>query len=174
MGDEYDDGGDDFHNDEDVGDDYDDDDENEEEVEGEVGVEGEEGEVLLEEDDELGSDIEPDEELSKGDIESDVADVQRILDRRKKMLDTSSKIVNRLTKYELTAIIGYRAQQIAEGAQPYVKVQEGTDPITIAIDEFNHNLIPLVIERPFPTNKIGRFKYETFKLDELLNVMQIK
>ena len=30
--------------------------------------------------------------------------------------------LNRLTKYELTAIIGYRAQQIAEGAPPYVKV----------------------------------------------------
>jgi DNA-directed RNA polymerase subunit K/omega len=106
--------------------------------------------------------------------DGDVADMKKIVDHRKKLIGISSGVQNRLSKYELTAIIGFRAQQLAEGAPPYVKVRPGMDPISVAIDEFDHDLIPLVIERPIPANKIGRFKYETYRLDELLNVAVIK
>jgi DNA-directed RNA polymerase subunit K len=80
----------------------------------------------------------------------------------------------RMTKYELTAIIGYRAQQLAEGAETYVPVSEGMDPIQIAINEFERGLIPLMIERPLPMGKICRFKYETYRLNELTNFMSYK
>ena len=135
-----------------------------------------EGETETEVDEDDDTYEEPDEELIKEIIEtvpsteSDVEGFQKIVDHRKKLQGFADP-THRLTKYELTALIGFRAQQLAEGAPPYIKVSEGTDPITIAIAEFDLNLIPLMIERPFPSNKIGRFKYESFKLDELINVL---
>lgn len=162
----------------DYGGDYNDDGDDEEFVE-----EGEEGEVdenneeerpegYREEYDEIGPDAEQEEDTTIGKKEGDVSHVQAIYEHRKKLLDAQRGIPNRLTKYELTAIIGFRAQQIAEGADPYFKVSEGTDPITIAIEEFEKNLIPLVIERPLPS-KLGRQKYETYRLDELINVIPL-
>jgi DNA-directed RNA polymerase subunit K len=171
-------GEDEYADDDDVGAD-----EPDEPVEGEVEGEAEEGDGTGQADDEDAgepeadeSDGEPDEELIKGlasilETESDVSDIQKIVDHRRKLADMPSGLPNRLSKYELAAIIGFRAQQLAEGAPPYVKVLAGMDPISIAIAEFDHNLIPLMIERPIPSNKIGRFKYETYKLDELLNVL---
>lgn len=149
------------------------------EGEGETAVPAEEGEEGEGEGEGEGSESEPDEELIKGlasviDDESDVADIQKIVEHRRKLADRPPDLPIRLTKYELTAIIGFRAQQLAEGAPPYVKVLPGMDPIGIAIEEFDCNLIPLVIERPIPANKIGRFKYETYKLDELLNVVPLR
>jgi len=149
-------------------------------------MEGEEGEGLIQDEDEDEeeegpdeSEEEPDEEFIKGlasvlETEGDVNDVQKIVEHRRKLVDTPIEPPNRLTKYELAGIIGFRAQQLAENAPPYIKVQPGMDPISIAIQEFDHNLIPLMIERPIPSNKIGHFKYERYKLDELLNVLSIK
>jgi DNA-directed RNA polymerase subunit K/omega len=145
---------------------------------------GEEAEEDGDEEEEAAIGFEPDDEFLREKItglglgaESDVDQFHQIVDQRRKMVGTtvtsSMDPSHRLTKYELAAVIGYRAQQIAEGAQPYVKVAENTDPITIAIDEFDHNLIPFMIERPYPSNKIGRFKYETFRLDELTNVLSV-
>jgi DNA-directed RNA polymerase subunit K/omega len=117
---------------------------------------------------EVDADLEIDEEAIKDLVEpdTDVYEVQKVLERRKNLV-----LPNRLSKYELTAIIGYRAQQIAESAPPYIKVTEGMDPLSIAVQEFIENKIPLMIERPIPANKIGRFKYETYRLDELVNVI---
>jgi len=119
-------------------------------------------------------DNEPDEELIKGiasslDAHNDVSEFQKIINHRQKMANSPLEPPRILTKYELTGIIGYRAQQIAEGATPYVKVEKGMDAIAIAIAEFDQNLIPFIIERPYPANKIGKFKYEKLKLDELIN-----
>jgi DNA-directed RNA polymerase subunit K/omega len=105
--------------------------------------------------------------------DSDAMYFNRMVDRREKSLEVL-KQPKRLTKYELTAIIGYRAQQIAEGAPPYIDVRPNMDAISIAIEEYEKNLIPLMIERPFPTSKVGRYKYKSYKLDELINVTQYK
>lgn len=123
-------------------------------------------------------DYEPDEELvrslaNQSELDDDLTDFQKVMESKRKMLNIPGP-QKKLTKYEFTAIIGYRAQQIAEGAAPYVTVAEGTDPITIAINEFDRNLIPLMIERPLPSNKIGKFKYETYQLDQLINVISTK
>lgn len=154
-------------------DDFDDDDN--EDLDEEDATQLDDGEDIEPINPDIDADNEIETEISEDLISvSDLADIRQILHNRQKILSCPPKIANRLSKYELASIIGYRAQQIAEGAHPYIVVPEGSDPITIAIDEFNQNLIPLVIERPFPTNKIGKFKYETFKLDELINVTQIK
>jgi DNA-directed RNA polymerase subunit K len=83
------------------------------------------------------------------------------------------ELPNRITKYEIAALIGYRAQQLAEGADPYIVFGDDFNPIAIAIEEYKQGKIPLMIERPFPSNKIARYRYETFKLDELINVMPL-
>lgn len=153
-----------------------------EEVEEEADEEVEEEGVAEEDETDCDPDGELEEELGKKlasvvTIESDVDELKTTIEQRKKMLDhmyTVSQLPNRLSKYELTAIIGYRAQQIAEGAQPYVEVTDGMDAIAIAIKEFDHQVIPLMIDRPFPSNKIGHFKYSSYGLDELVNILQIK
>lgn len=169
---------DDINEDDQEVDDFEDDDIQEdldEEEEEEESTQLDDGEDIEPINPDIDADNEIETEISEDLISvSDLADIRQILHNRQKILSCPPKIANRLSKYELASIIGYRAQQIAEGAHPYIVVPEGSDPITIAIDEFNQNLIPLVIERPFPTNKIGKFKYETFKLDELINVTQIK
>ncbi len=104
--------------------------------------------------------IEPEED-------DDLTDFQKILNVQQKQ---GARTFNRLTKYERTAIIGFRAQQIAEGAPPYVEVGRLSDPSEIALKELQSGLLPLSIDRPLPSNKIGKFIYETRTLDELINV----
>lgn len=90
-----------------------------------------------------------------------------------KMLTPKTSIhkrtMNRLTKYELAAIIGYRAQQIAEGAKVYVK-SDSIDPTLIAEQELEEGVIPLMIERPLPSTGINKFTYEVYRLNDLINV----
>uniref|UniRef100_A0A6C0EL22 DNA-directed RNA polymerase n=1 Tax=viral metagenome TaxID=1070528 RepID=A0A6C0EL22_9ZZZZ len=56
----------------------------------------------------------------------------------------------RLTKYEIVRIIGVRATQIAQGAQPFVNVSELIDPVDIAQKEFDEKKIPFTVIRRFP------------------------
>mgnify|MGYP000047012977 CR=1 FL=1 len=63
----------------------------------------------------------------------------------------------RYTKYEQARIIGARALQIAMGAPVLIETPEGmTDPIDIALLEFEKGVIPLTVIRekkqkiPFP------------------------
>jgi DNA-directed RNA polymerase I, II, and III subunit RPABC2 len=74
-----------------------------------------------------------------------------------------------LSKYELAGIIGYRAQQLAEGAPTYVQVGHLIDPIDIAIREFKADMIPLRISRPYPASK-GKVIYKVYRLSELIDV----
>ena len=52
----------------------------------------------------------------------------------------------RYTKYEKARIIGARALQIAMGA-PILINTEKTDPIEIALEEFERGVIPITIRR---------------------------
>jgi DNA-directed RNA polymerase subunit K/omega len=132
----------------------------EEEEEAEEGDEEEVGEEEEEEE------LELDESIFVPD--PDVEEVSHFVERRK-----TSDVPKRLTKYELTAIIGYRAQQLAEGAPSYVVVKTGMDAIAIAIEEFTQGVMPLLIERPYPTNKMTQVKYEAYRLDELINLIPL-
>ena len=63
-----------------------------------------------------------------------------------------------LTKFEKTKIIGYRAKQIALGAEPQVDITNMTDAISIAEKEFKLNKIPLIVNRTFPNGEIEQIK----------------
>ena len=66
---------------------------------------------------------------------------------------------NFISKFEYTAIIGLRAQQIAEGSPIYIDIAQFTgrkdklNPLMIAEMEFEQNKIPLCINRLVPYKK---------------------
>jgi len=82
---------------------------------------------------------------------------------------TLMKTTDRLSKYEKAAIIGYRSQQIAEGAKPYVMIGGICDSSVIAEKEFAEGKIPYYFDRPIPSNKIGKFVYEKRRIGELFD-----
>jgi DNA-directed RNA polymerase I, II, and III subunit RPABC2 len=62
-----------------------------------------------------------------------------------------------LTLYEKTKIIGFRANQIAQGAAPYVSVPSFMKDVTeIARLELEKRRLPFIIKRPMPD---GTFEY---------------
>jgi DNA-directed RNA polymerase subunit K len=50
------------------------------------------------------------------------------------------------TRYERARIIGARALQISMGA-PLLTTTSRIDPLEIAIEEFNKNVIPITVKR---------------------------
>src|ERR1700722_12636107 len=119
---------------EDIGDNEEEDEEKEEEEE--VEKEEEEEEPDLDESFK--------ENLHEGEDE-DLNDLQKLLINRQKQ---TMKTQKRLTKYEKAAIIGFRAQQIAEGTPIMVVVDHNMiDASAIAEKEFEQGEIPLAIER---------------------------
>ncbi|MDD1673851.1 MAG: DNA-directed RNA polymerase subunit K [Methanomicrobiales archaeon] len=50
------------------------------------------------------------------------------------------------TRYERARIIGARALQISMGAPLLVRTEK-IDPLEIAIEEFNQNVIPITVKR---------------------------
>jgi len=50
------------------------------------------------------------------------------------------------TRYERARIIGARALQIAMGAPLLIKTDR-IDPLEIALEEFQHNIIPITVKR---------------------------
>lgn len=58
-----------------------------------------------------------------------------------------------ITKYERTRIIGTRAEQLARGAEPKTDFGDLTDPVLIAMKEYNEGVIPLNIRRRLPNGK---------------------
>lgn len=80
--------------------------------------------------------------------------------------DNERTAYNKLTKYERTALIGARAQQIALGSIPKVEVPKGmVDPIEIANKELEERKIPLTIRRIVNENEK---KYEVWKIKNLI------
>jgi DNA-directed RNA polymerase I, II, and III subunit RPABC2 len=69
-----------------------------------------------------------------------------------------------LTKFEMTKIIGHRANELSLGAFPYIPVPEHiTDVREIARLELAQKRLPYVIKRPLPTGK-----YEYWRLADLI------
>ena len=69
-----------------------------------------------------------------------------------------------LTQYERTKIIGMRANQLSQGARPYVAVPDYvTDVAEIARMELTQRRLPFIIRRPMPNGK-----HEYWRLADLL------
>ena len=79
------------------------------------------------------------------------------------IVDELHKTFPFITKYEYARIIGMRAKQLNNGADPFVKVERGIiDGYTIAKKEMEEKKIPFIIARPLPNG--GR---EYWKLQDL-------
>jgi DNA-directed RNA polymerase I, II, and III subunit RPABC2 len=61
---------------------------------------------------------------------------------------TKNKTLPKITKYEKALLIGKRAKQIEEGANPNVRVLTGQSAVEIAEEELKQRKIPLIIKRP--------------------------
>jgi len=62
-----------------------------------------------------------------------------------------------LNKYEITKIIGHRANELSQGARPYINLEAHvTDPKEIARMELEQRRLPYIIKRPMPN---GKFEY---------------
>jgi len=61
---------------------------------------------------------------------------------------TKNKTLPKITKYEKALLVGKRAKQIEDGANPNIKVMPGQSAIEIAEEELRQRKIPLIIKRP--------------------------
>ncbi len=62
-----------------------------------------------------------------------------------------------ISQYERTKILGFRANQLAQGARPFVNVpQHVTSPLDIAKMELEQRRLPFILKRPMPD---GSFEY---------------
>jgi DNA-directed RNA polymerase subunit K/omega len=78
--------------------------------------------------------------------------------------DKRHKSVPYLTIFEKTKIIGFRANQLAQGSRSFIKVpQHVTDVLEIASLELEQKRLPYILKRPMPD---GTFEY--IRLNDLL------
>lgn len=113
------------------------------------------------EDTELETEMDDTDELSV-DETSGVREKDDVIEFQEKLM-TKAKVyeklyhqkyrtTNRLTKFERAAILGIRAEMIAEGAL-HMDAGDVIDPRKIAKMELDANLIPMLVERPLPGKK---------------------
>jgi DNA-directed RNA polymerase subunit K/omega len=127
--------------------------------------ESDDNEEILDLDPEIDNDNDDDEItieelLSTEDTNNCVTDTQIYTD----YLDEEKQTINKLTKYERTTVIGTRAQQLANGAQPLVKVDKKDCDVTyIATKELMENKLPFIIKRKITENKV-----EYWRLSDLI------
>ena len=90
--------------------------------------------------------------------------LQSIPPGAKESPDPNHKSQPFLTQYEKTRILGFRTNQLAQGALPYVAVPEHIrNPIDIAKMELEQRRLPFIIKRPMPD---GTFEY--WRLSDLM------
>lgn len=83
--------------------------------------------------------------------------------------DPNHRSVPFLTQYERTKIIGLRANQLSQGARPYITVPEHvTDVSEIARMELVDRRLPFIIRRPMPDGS-----HEYWRLSDLLILTNI-
>lgn len=80
--------------------------------------------------------------------------------------DSRHRSVPYLTPFEKTKIIGFRANQLAQGSRPFVSVPSHmTDVLEIARLELEQKRLPYIVKRPMPD---GSFEY--IRISDLLMV----
>ena len=78
--------------------------------------------------------------------------------------DANHKSQPFLTQYEKTSILGFRTNQLAQGAIPFVAVPKHIrNPLDIAKMELEQRRLPFIIKRPMPD---GSFEY--WRLSDLI------
>jgi DNA-directed RNA polymerase I, II, and III subunit RPABC2 len=78
--------------------------------------------------------------------------------------DPKHRSVPYLTQYEKTKILGFRTNQLSQGARPYIAVPEHvTDLKEIARMELESRRLPIIIKRPMPDGT-----FEKWRLSDLL------
>ena len=71
-----------------------------------------------------------------------------------------------MTKYEATRIVGFRANQLSQGAQPFINVPEHVSDVReIARLELAAGRLPFILKRPLPDGS-----YEYWRLQDLLQI----
>lgn len=81
-------------------------------------------------------------------------------------LDANHKSYPFLNKYESTRIIGFRANQLSQGAQPFIPVPDHVSDVReIARLELAAKRLPFIIKRPMPDGS-----YEYWRLQDLLQL----
>ena len=74
----------------------------------------------------------------------------------------------RLTKYEYVRLLTDRTKQLSLGAKPMIKNAENLSDLQIARLEIQHNIIPLIIERPLPNDQFEIWKISELEVDLVL------
>lgn len=83
-----------------------------------------------------------------------------------KNFDEAHKSYPYITRYEYTRIIGFRANQLSQGAKPFINVPDHvTDVREIARMELAQKRLPFIIKRPMPNGS-----YEYWRLQDLLQI----
>lgn len=84
-----------------------------------------------------------------------LASVKIVRDRTGKIADLLHCTIPRLTKYEMTTVIGTRAEQLEHDAVPFIDLPDSViDSYTIAKLEFEAGVLPFIIARPLPDGTI--------------------
>ncbi|MEM3112992.1 MAG: DNA-directed RNA polymerase subunit K [Candidatus Pacearchaeota archaeon] len=87
-------------------------------------------------------------------------------------MEKSNLKINEFTKYEVARILGARSLQIAMDAPllkriPKEKLEEiNYDPMKIAKEEFDSDVLPITVKQPFPKKKSVKIK-KTSEKDEI-------
>lgn len=76
-----------------------------------------------------------------------------------KKIGFTTKMIQ-LTKYERTRLLGTRALQIAMNSQILVDTHGETDPLKIAIMEFDQKVLPLKVRRVLPNGEVKLFSVQ--------------
>lgn len=80
------------------------------------------------------------------------------------VFDPSHRSQPFLTLYERTKVLGFRANQLAQGARPYVAVPDYmTSTLEIAKLELEQRRLPYIIKRPMPDGS-----FEFWRLSDLM------
>ena len=67
------------------------------------------------------------------------------------VVDALHRTLPMLTKYEKSRVLGQRAKQLNEGAQPFIKIDSTViDGYLIAMKELEQKKTPFIIRRPLP------------------------
>ena len=69
-----------------------------------------------------------------------------------------------LTKFEKSKIIGMRAKQLANGAEPLIAAKNLIDNLKIAELELKEKKLPFIIARPLPNNTVEYWKLEDLEM----------
>ncbi len=88
------------------------------------------------------------------------------IDDAEPIFDKHHKTYPFLTKYEYTRIIGFRANQLSQGAQAFINVPEHVSDVReIARLELAEKRLPFIIKRPLPDGS-----HEYWRLQDLLQI----